>query len=75
MRRDDSQSGAPRRRKLGLQCKRANRFPAKYGRHGFRRNFPFGGQWRGRQYGTKQIEAYVVEDNGWLVISFIIKYF
>lgn len=50
-------------------------FPAKLGRTGFRRNFAFGGVWRGKTYATKQIEAYVVDENGWLVISFIVKYF
>jgi hypothetical protein len=29
------------------------RIPAKFGRQGFRRNFPFGGVWRGRVYATK----------------------
>lgn len=52
------------------------RFPAKFGRSGFRRNFPCEGEWRGRRYGTKQIEAYAVEnDDGWLVITVLVKYF
>lgn len=51
------------------------RFLAKLGRSGFRRNFPFGGQWRGRSYATKQVEAYAVEENGWLVITIIVRYF
>lgn len=51
-------------------------FPAKYGRTGFRRNFPFGGVWRGSTYATKQVEAYAVpEGDGWLVITVIIRYF
>ena len=50
-------------------------FPAKFGRTGFRRNFSFGGQWRGRQYATKQVEAYAVRENGWLVITVIVRYF
>lgn len=33
------------------------RFPARFGRTGFRRNFPFESTWRGRHYATKQIEA------------------
>ncbi len=33
-------------------------FPVKDGRAGFRRNFPFAAEGRGRHYGTKQIEAY-----------------
>jgi uncharacterized protein YuzE len=44
------------------------RFAAKYGRMGFRRNFPFEGMWRGRRYATKQVEAYAVdEESSWLV--------
>lgn len=41
------------------------RFPAKFGRTGFRRNFPFDGTWRNRQHATKQIEAYAVDEDGW----------
>jgi hypothetical protein len=52
------------------------RFPAKLGRVGFRRNFAFDGIWRGRRYATKQIEALAVdEDGGWLVITVLVKYF
>jgi hypothetical protein len=52
------------------------RFPAKYGRTGFRRNFPFGRLWNGRIYATKQLEAYAVfEEGGWLVITVLTKYF
>ena len=50
-------------------------FPARLGRTGFRRNFAFGGLWRGKTYATKQIEAYAVDEDGWLVISLIVKYF
>jgi hypothetical protein len=52
------------------------RFAAKFGRQGFRRNFAFGGLWRGRHYHMKQVEAFAIrEDNDWLVISVIVKYF
>jgi hypothetical protein len=51
------------------------RFPAKWGRTGFRRNFAFNGKWRDRQHATKQIEAYAVEEEGWLVITIIVRYF
>ena len=52
------------------------RFPAKFGRAGFRRNVRFGGTWRGRRYRMKQIEAFAIyEDGDWLVISVIVKYF
>ena len=51
-------------------------FPAKYGRTGFRRNFSFDALWRGKHYSTKQIEAYAVrEDEDWLIISLIVRYF
>ena len=52
------------------------RFPAKYDRMGFRRNFSFEGVWRGRHYSTKQVEVFAVqEDIGWLVITVITRYF
>ena len=52
------------------------RFQAKFGRSGFRRNFTFHGAWRGQSYATKQVEAYAVEeDDGWLVITVISRYF
>jgi hypothetical protein len=51
------------------------RFPAKFGRNGFRRNFPFEAPWRGRRYATKQIEAYAVREVDWLVITVIVKFF
>jgi hypothetical protein len=50
-------------------------FPAKFGRTGFRRNFPFGGTWHGRKYATKQVEAYAIQERGWLVITVIVKFF
>ena len=51
------------------------RSPAKFGRTGFRRNFRFGGRWRGRSYATNRIEAYAVDEDGWLVITVIARYF
>jgi len=50
-------------------------FAAKYGRTGFRRNFRFDGLWRGRHYLHKQVLAYAVEEDGWLVITVVVKYF
>jgi hypothetical protein len=48
------------------------RFAARFGRIGFRRNFSFEGVWRGRQYATKQVEAYAVwELDTWLVIRWL----
>ncbi|MCX5683545.1 MAG: hypothetical protein NT049_07665 [Planctomycetota bacterium] len=51
------------------------RFPAKFGRTGFRRNFAFDGKWRGRAFATKQVEAYAVDEQGWLVITVIVRYY
>ena len=52
------------------------RFPAKLGRIGFRRNFPFNGDWRARRCSTKQVEVYAVqEDSSWLVITVLTRYF
>jgi len=52
------------------------KFPAKFGRTGFRRNFMFEDEWRDRYYRTKQVEAYAVrEDSDWLVITVITRYF
>ncbi len=49
---------------------------AKHGRTAFRRNFPYGGLWRGRRYATKQVEAVAVkEQSRWLVITVIARYF
>lgn len=51
-------------------------FPAKFGRTGFRRNFQFEQEWRGRHYRTKQVEAYAIQEGAdWLVITVITRYF
>ena len=51
-------------------------FPAKFGRTGFRRNFRFDQHRHGRQYHTKQIEAYAVQEGPvWLVITVLTRYF
>ena len=54
---------------------RGERFAAKHGRTGFRCNFPFDDTWNNRRYSTKQIEAYAIEEDGWLVITVIVKFF
>ena len=52
------------------------RFTAKFGRQGFRRNFRFDAEWQERRYATKQIEVIAVYEEGdWLAISVIVKYF
>ncbi len=51
-------------------------FPAKFGRAGFRRNFAYDGLWRGRRYATKQVEVLAVEeDEHWVAITVIVKFF
>ena len=55
--------------------KTGEQFSAKFGRTGFRRNFAFKGEWRGRRYETKQVEVYTVEEKGWLVLTVIVRYY
>jgi hypothetical protein len=63
-------------REIAATIESGERFPAKFGRTGFRRNFTFAGEWLGRKYSTKQVEAYAVEqEEGWLVITVLVKYF
>ena len=51
-------------------------FPARFGRTGFRRNFQFDQEWRGRHYLTKLVEVYAVQQGAdWLVITVITRYF
>ena len=55
---------------------RGERFEAKFGRTGFRRNFVFEKRWAIRYYKNKQVEVYAVKEEGsWLVISVITRYF
>jgi len=66
----------PTRPNAHLRKLPTERFGAKHGRTGFRCNFAFHGEWNNRQYSTKQIEAYAVEEkDGWLVITVIVKFF
>ena len=52
------------------------RFPTRFGRTGFRHNFPFGSEWHGNHYEFKEVEVYAVErGGGWLVITVIVRYF
>lgn len=55
---------------------RGERFPAKFGRTGFRRNFVYEQEWRDRFYRTKQLEVIAVaEDDDWLALTVIVRYF
>ena len=52
------------------------RFAAKFGRQGFRRNFRFDGIWGERNYAMKQVEAIAIfEEDEWLVITVVVRYF
>ncbi len=51
-------------------------FAAQYGRTGFRCNFPFNAEWQGKVYAMKKVEATAVKENeDWLVITVIVKFF
>lgn len=70
-----AQRGATER-EVAVAVETGEQFKAKFSRTGFRRNFVFEKQWQGKYYKTKQIEAYAVrEDDDWLVISVITRYF
>jgi hypothetical protein len=59
-----------------LTIEAGERFPAKFGRAGFRRNFAFDGEWRGRRYATKQVEVFAIEeDERWVVVTVLVKFF
>jgi hypothetical protein len=51
------------------------KFPARFGRTGFRRNFSYEKQWHGRFYRTKQLEVIAVSEADWLVLTVIVKYY
>lgn len=59
-----------------MTVRAGERFAAKLDRTGFRRNFPYNGSWKGTPYANKQVEAIaVMENNAWLVLTIITKYF
>ena len=56
--------------------KYGERFAVKFGRSGFRRNFPYNSLWRGKHYANKQVEAIAVrESEGWFVITVIVRFY
>ena len=59
-----------------LTVEEGERFPVRFGRVGFRRNFPFNRVWGGKHYMVKQVEAYAVQEAGdWIVVTVITRYF
>lgn len=76
MRESEWLNGALMKMKWSPQSGKERSSPARFGRYGFRRNFPFGGTYRGRAYAFKQVEVYAVEEEGvWHVITVLVKYF
>jgi hypothetical protein len=50
--------------------------PAKKGRRAFRKNFPFGSQWKGKHYEVKQVVPIIVEEaEERVVITVYVFYF
>ena len=63
-------------REVEMTVRTGEHFIAKHGRSGFRLNFVFNGQWNNKYFTTKQIEAYaVLENETWIVITVIVKFF
>lgn len=60
---------------VSATVERGEQFAARFGRTGFRRNFRFDGDWRGKVFAAKQVEAYAVKENGWLVITVLVRFF
>ena len=50
--------------------------PAKQGRRAFRKNFPFGSQWKGRYYEFKQVMPVVADEaHRYVMITVYVFYF
>ena len=61
---------------VAATIEQGERFSAKFGRIGFRRNFSFGKEREAKYYNNKQIEAYAIQEgHDWLVITVITRYF
>ncbi len=74
--RERMQERSATEQEVRATVKHGERFPAKFGRTGFRRNFRFDKEWKGRYYKTKQVEAYAVQQGAdWLVLTIITRYY
>jgi hypothetical protein len=61
---------------IAAALREGEQFSAKLGRTGFRRNFSFDGVRHGHRYYMKQVEVFAIwEDDDWLVITIVVKYF
>ena len=65
------------KKEVEITLKQGERFLAKFGRVGFRRNFSLENKMRGKYYHPKQVEAYAIQENSvdWLVLTVITRYF
>lgn len=64
------------RKEVTETVRNGERFTAKFGRHGFRKNFIFDGLWQVRRYRTKQIEVYAAtQGNNIVIVTILVKYF
>ena len=63
-------------KEIKLTVETGEKFTAKFGRTGFRRNFIFNKNWLGKFYKMKQLEVYTVKEGEDLIIlTVIVKYF
>ncbi len=61
---------------ITLTVEKGEVFPAKFDRTGFRHNFIYNNEWNSKYYMIKQIEAFAIKENDeWLVITIIVKFF
>lgn len=61
---------------IKLTVETGEKFTAKFGRIGFRRNFTFNKNWLGKFYNIKQLEVYTIkEGKGLIILTVIVKYF
>jgi hypothetical protein len=59
-----------------ITIREGEEIPAKQGRRAFRKNFPFGSQWKGRYYEFKQVMPVVADEpHGYVVITVYVFYF
>jgi hypothetical protein len=49
--------------------------PAKLGRQGYRRNYPYGSTWGGRTYAIKQVLAIVAEEPEVLIVVTVYTFY
>jgi hypothetical protein len=61
---------------VGTTISKGEKFPSKYGRIGFRHNFPFERTKNGRFYRIKQVEVYGLNEGGdFIVVTVVVRYF